>query len=829
MKSSPCGPEGKNRGLRRHRPDLRIPAVQDIQFALRRVLRAPAFSLGIVVILGAGIGATTAMVSVLDALVYRPIDVPQPHTLISVETVNVQGVRRTTPLAALELLGAAELRMDGWCGYSGGFIDSTEAGGTPMPAAVEFVTGECLRIVGVSPALGRWIDEDDAPFRGRGRSVAVISHQYWLRMFGGDPDVLGRTLRIHNDSVTVIGVMPAGFGGLRKDHRPDVIVPFNSYRPTSGAQLVIGRLEAGQTLDGVRAQIRAMWPSVLAAVLPAGQSRSGSPAASELTGDVQSLANGISLLRRLYSTPVSAMTALAAVLLLLTCVNVGGLLVSRVTARTAEIAMMRALGASSRRISGQMFAEGLIFALAGAAVGILVAYAAGSAFSMLLPLGLMPWTITLTPDMRILIAVSIASVALAGLISALPIWLGTRGEPMRGSDRTVAQQTSRSANVMLVAQLAVTVVLVFACGLMVRSFIVLTGADRGYRHHNVLSARLSPQPAGHKNLNQSAYYPELVERVSSLPGVQSVGFARYFGTLINTPPLQPIAFVGAAPDVTTGLMEYVSPRFFETVGIPLLRGRDVAWTDTPSSRAVVVVSESLARALVPDGNVVGKVIRYGTAAATARLEIVGVVGNVSLGDLRDRNVRVVYAPAIQAEQATLATLHIRTDGSPLALAKPTSDIVQSYSREYVNWALTIDDHFGNASVPERMAATASAVAAVLALTLAGLGVYALLAHAVSRRTREIGIRVAVGATVHDVLRLVVAGALALVLTGLAVGIPAAIGAAYVLRSLLYGVTTTDSVALAACAALLIGTGVIASLGPAMRAVRVDPVTALRAD
>lgn len=802
--------------------------VQDIRFALRRVLRAPASSLGVVVILGAGIGIATAMVSVLDALMYRPINLPRPDTLFSVETIDIQGVPRIIPPAILELLPTAELGIDGWCGYSGGAIDPTGTDGTPMPAAVEFVTGECFRILGVAPAFGRGIDEGDAPLRGQGRSVAVISHQYWLRMFGGDPGVLGRTLRIHNDSVAVIGVMPAGFGGLRRDLRTDLIVPVNSYRPISGVHLLIGRLEEGHTLDIVRTRIRAMWPSALAAVLP-GRPASDSRAASEPTADVQSLANGISLLRRLYSTTVSAMTALAAVLLLLTCVNVGGLLLSRVTARTSEIAMMRALGASSRRIAAQMLAEGLIFALAGTAAGIPVAYAAGSAFHALFPLGLMPWTITLTPDIRILAAVSIASVALAGLISALPIWLGTRGTPVLPSDRTVTQRTSRWANAMLVAQLAATVVLVFACGLMVRSFSVLTGADRGYRHHNVLSVRLSPQPAGHQNLNQSAYYPELVERIASLPGVQSVGFARYFGTLINTPPLQPITLVGIAGDATSGIMEYVSPGFVETVGIPLLRGRDVAWTDTPESRAVVVVSQSLARALAPDEDVVGRIIRYGTAAATARLEIVGVVGNASLGNLRDPNVRVVYAPAIQAQQATLATLHIRTEGNPLALAGPTSDIVQSYSREYVNWALTIDRHFGNASVPERMAATASAVAAGLALTLACLGVYALLAHVVSRRTREIGIRVAVGATPRNVLRLVVVDALALVLAGLAVGIPAAVGAAYVARSLLYGVTTTDSVALAACATLLLGTGVIASLGPASRAARIDPVTALRAD
>jgi ABC-type antimicrobial peptide transport system permease subunit len=290
-----------------------------------------------------------------------------------------------------------------------------------------------------------------------------------------------------------------------------------------------------------------------------------------------------------------------------------------------------------------------------------------------------------------------------------------------------------------------------------------------------------------------------------------------------------VAFVESPDATSTGVMEYISPRFFETAGIPLISGRDVTWSDLPSTVPVALVSESLARSLAPDGAVVGRLIRFGTSASTAKLQIVGVVGNISLGNFRQTDVRIVYTPSVQAGQATFATVQLRTAGAPLALARPATEIVAGLGREHVQRAVRVDFLFTNSVVAERMAAVTGTIAAILALVISSVGLFALLSHSVQKRTREIGIRMAVGASPAAVSKLVIGDALMLVLVGLAIGLPSAVAATSLVRSLLFGVTTTDGLTLAASAALLLVTAVIGAAHPAIRAVKVEPTTALRAE
>jgi predicted permease len=800
--------------------------LQDIRLAVRRVLQSPVFSLCIVIILGAGVGATAAMVSVLYALAFRPIDVPNAKTLVAVSSANERGASLSTPLPAIDHLRGAHLPADGWCGYTS-IIEATESGGRSMDADVAIMTSDCLKVIGLTPALGRWFESDETPLSGTGKPLIVITHRYWQRMFGGDADVLGRVVRIQNTSVTVIGVMPESFTGFSRDSDADVIIPFNAHRTVSGAIAFIGRIHDDASIETLRAQVQALWPSVLEAVLPAGPTRA--QALADRRGKVERGDLGFSILRRLYATPVRAMAGLAAVLLLLVCINVGGLLVSRVAARTHEIATMRALGASASRVARQVFAEATIIAVAGSAVAVPIAYAGGKMFASLFPVGNMAWTMTTTPQINVYAGVLIGSLILAVAIAALPAWLATRSTQLIGTDRTVARASGRWAKAMLIAQVAATVVLVFACGLIVRSFNGLWSVDRGFRSEGLLSVRLTPNPGAYQDFNPVDYYPALAGRLANLPGVQSVGFARYFGTINTTLPPQPVGFVETSDNVSTGVLEYISPGFFSTAGVPLLDGRDVAWTDLPTSAPVALVSESLARALSPDGDVVGRVIRFGTTPATSRLQIVGVVGNLSLGNFRDTEVRIVYTPGVQAGQATFATAHLRTEGDPMRLAGAAVDAVAAMGREHAIRAATIDHLFYNSVVAEKMGMVVSSAAAVIALVISCAGLFALLSHSVARRTREIGIRMAVGATPVAVSSMIVRDALVLVFAGIVLGIPAAIGSTSVVRSLLFGVTTTDGLTLAVTVLLLIATGAIASLRPSVRAVRVDPATALRAD
>lgn len=800
--------------------------LQDFRLGLRRVLRTPGFSVSVVVILGVGVAAAATMASVLNALAFKPLSLPDPKSLVVVSSLDQRLRPRNTVLPALERLRAAELAADGWCAFSSG-LDATESAGRVLESWFEVMAGDCTKVLGLTPVLGRWFTSEETPVTGSGTPVMVITDRYWKNMFDRSPDVLGRVVKIRNVGVTVIGVMPERFTGFSQDYERDFILPFNAHRPSSGANMFVGRLKPGATLEQLRAQVRTMWPSLLDAVLPESPTRAQTIA--ETSAEAESFAGGTSILRRLYTTPVQRLAVLGGALLLLVCVNVSGLLMSRIAARVPEIAAMRALGAGPLRIARQLVTESTIFAIAGALLGVPLAYAASGAFTALLPTGNTPWTIRTTPDPMVLGGIVAGTFAMAFLIAALPIWLATGTQARLRTDRTVSRATSGWAKTLMVAQVAVTVVIVFTAALIVQSFNGLRRIDRGYDSENLLSLRLSANPAGYQGMDAVAYYRSLIEQMRALPGAQSVGLARFFGTINASPFEQPVGFSEASDNVTAGMTDYASPGFFATAGVPLLRGRDVAWTDLPSTPKVALVSESLARVLAPDGDVIGRVIRHGTSPATSRLQIVGVVGNLSMGNVRETEPRMIFLSSFQFNETQFATVHIKTEGNPLQLARAATAVVTGLGREHVRSVHAHDVLFANSIVAERMGSHVSGAAAALALMISCVGLFALMAHSVERRTREIGIRVAIGATPGTVSRAVIRDALVLVLAGLAVGLPAAIGATSLVRSLLYGVTATDGLTLAVSTMLLIGTGVLASALPAVRAVRVDPATALRAE
>lgn len=799
---------------------------QDVRFGLRRVFGSPGFSLSVAIIIAAGVGLAGAMGSVLNALAFRPAALPDPAKLVAVSSLDQRGLPRNTPLPAVDRLRAADLAADGWCAYNS-TIDAVAAGGRVMEAYGELLSGDCPAVIAVPLALGRWFTSDEAPLTGTGRPVMVITHRFWQRMFDGRADVLGQLVDIQNVRVTVIGVMPESYRGFSQDLSTDFILPFNAHRASSGGYMFLGRLRRGATLEQLQAQIQTLWPSVLAAVLPASPTRAQS--LTEWSGGAESIGGGFSTLRRLYASPVRRLALLSGALLLLVCVNVGGLLVSRITSRSLEIAAMRALGATSIRIARPLAAECAIYALAGSLLGIPLAYAGAAAFATLLPIGNMAWAMDTAPDAGVIAAVVGASLAVAMVIAALPIWLATRRAPQLHSGRSVSRATSPWARALLVAQIAVTVVLVFTCGLIVRSFNGLRSVDRGFESESLLSIRLSANPGGYQGMNAATYYPAVVQSVAALPGVRAVGLARYFGTINGQLPEQPVGFADRTESATTGATEYISPGFFAAAGVPLLSGRDVTWGDLPAMTRVAVVSESLARGLAPDGDVIGRVIRHATSPATARLQIVGVVGNVSMGNFRRTDPRMIYLPSLQTGDTTFATVHIRTEGPPLQLARAASAAIAGLGREHALGAYAEDVLFTNSIVAERMGSVVSGAAAVLALAISCIGLFALMAHTVERRTREIGIRLAIGATPGAVATLIIRQALVLVVIGLVVGLPAAVGASSLVRSMLYGVTATDALTIAASSAALLATAVIGAAYPTVRAARVDPATALRAE
>jgi predicted permease len=485
--------------------------------------------------------------------------------------------QRTSTLAPV-----ADLLQDGplesVCAYVNNSV-GVVAHGIPAYATVEIVTHQCFATIGVPPLLGRVFTADEAPASRPGRRVVVIGYDFWQKMFGGAPDVVGRSFHTDLEPVTVIGVMARGFRGLRVDDGVDIIAPFGTLFPPSAtrpplANSILGRLRPGVTLEAARAELAARWPSMMDRVIPTALSPAEQRNFRDVTIRVERMGTGFSLLRTRYEQPLWIGSALTLGLLLLACVNVGGLALSRVVARGGELAMRTALGASRLRLARQLVLEILAVAGAGTILGIGVAWIAVMPIAAALPFGGLQPTLSITPDGRVVFVTALAGLVTGLLASLLPVWLASRRETLQlHTDRTVAA-TSRPGRALLVVQVALSVALLMGAGVLTRSLYLLFHNHPGFDGTTILSARLRPLPGAYRDPafnNGLNYYPVLLERLAALPGVRSVGYARAFGNADRDDVgRSPIGFVGTPPSDLTAQLDVVSPGFFETIGIPIL-------------------------------------------------------------------------------------------------------------------------------------------------------------------------------------------------------------------------------------------------------------------
>lgn len=815
---------------------MRDALYQDVRYALRLLRRSPGFAATAVLTLALGIGANTAMFTVLNALVMQRLPIKDPDALIGVSGRNDRGQPRSTPITAVEEI-ARDGPLEDVCAYAGGLLITVEAGGAPAQAVAADVTGRCFTTFGVTPILGRPILETDAPILRPGNRVAVIGHRFWTRMFGADPSAVGRTIRVDGVELTVIGVLPLGFGGLHVDSGVDVFVPFDTiFRAPANrrplASHLLGRLRPGVSLELAAAQLETRWPAVLEAAVPTtlpAVERADLRAARPI---VRRMGTGLSTYRDRYSGPLTLVLGLTALLLMLACVNLGGLLLTRLTARGTELGVRLALGGSRWRVAQQMLVESLLLSLSGAVLAVPLSFGIVAPLASFIPKGYVERTITFTPDLRVLAVTAFVGLGVGIVMSALPVWVALRRQASLHIDpnRTVVGARNRWARGLLVVQVALSVVLLVGAGLLVRSLYLLQHRDLGVRTERVLNAKLMPVPNGYRGLDQASYYPALLEKIAAIPGVRSVGFARMFPRMaVETSP-QPITFAGDSPRGVNGWLEGTSPGFFETVGIPLLAGRVTTWADNGSSQQVTVVSESLSRALAPDGDILGRHVRFGSLQNHQDIVVVGVVGNATQGNPRSVAAPVMYRPVLQMGAIPQnPNLVIAIDRDASRVVSGVRQVVQNAGHEYAHEIVSLDEVFARAPASERMSATLAAAVGGLAIVLALIGVHGALAYAVSRRTREIGVRVALGAAPGAVTWTVLREAAVVVLIGVSVGLPLAFAAARGLRSLLFGVSEVDPFTFVGAALLFLAVGLAAGIMPAWRAGRIDPVVALRAE
>ena len=812
--------------------------IQDVKYAWRHMRRAPAFAAAAILTLALGVGANTAMFTMLNAIVLKRLPIADPDHLLAIVPINSRGTNRTTPMSAV-----AELRdgpLNHFCAYLGGLVLPVLANDTPVQTSTTFVTSECFNAFGIAPIMGRGLTEADAPILGAGAHVAVISHRLWTATYHSDPSVLGQSMLVNNVPVTIIGVLPKGFTGLEIDTGVDIFTPFDAVIPAARgrrqlASYLLGRLRPGGTIAAARAEIEARWPAVLEAVVPADLAPTERLQLLDSKPRLMSLGTGVSRLRERYSQPLALILGLTGLLLLLACINLGGLLLSRLNARASELAVRLALGGSRGRIAQQMLVENLMLSLAGAVLAMPVAYFTAATLASFMPPINVPYTISFVPDATVFALTAAVAIAVGILMSALPVWFAAR----RGSaaairwDRTIVGTTGWWGRGLLVAQVSLAIVMLVNASLLARSLYLLNTGDLGINPDNLLTIKMWPLPRGtvYGRADRESYYPPLVERVRALPGVTAVALASSAPRITTTSPGSPVAWKGHPyEDLTANGFDSISPGYFDTMGIRLLAGRDLSWQDTLKTTPVAVVSESLARALQRDGNVVGRSFSMRTLPTDLEFQIVGVASDATHGDPRNAHTRAIYRSILQVGPASSLNPNIiihTTD--PRTAASGVRQILNEFGRDYAQEIISVRDLLARAPATERMSATVAGAVSGIAVLLALFGVHGALAYSVTRRTREIGVRLAIGAPPAAAAHSVMREGILVCAVGVALGLPLAAVASRSLRSLMFGISVNDPATFAVAASIFLALGVVAGLAPARRAARVDPVIALRAE
>jgi putative ABC transport system permease protein len=814
--------------------------VQDLRFAFRTILKRPVPALVAVVTLALGIGANTAIFSVVDAVLLSPLPFRDPDRLAVVWASNPELAAK---VGFPDKLPASPGAFYDWKRESKSFEKMAMVGATRVAlsgngepellGAVE-VSGEFFQVLGTSPLLGRTLlPEDDETGK---KTAVVLSHGLWKRRFGGAPDVVGRKILLDGEPITVVGVMPARFAfprgaempsGYGFTKEPEVWVPLAlppEARQNRGnhSQLTIARLRPGVGLGAAAEEMRALSKRIQEAhPEDQGWGARPEPLATQLVGDVR--------------PALLLLLGAVGLVLLIACANVANLFLAQAVTRQKEFAVRTAMGAGRGQLARQLLTESVLLAFLGGALGLLTAFWGLRAFASWIPASV-PVPTDLSLDGRVL-AFTLAAVFLAGLLAGLvPALQTTRtdlSETLREGNRggSSAAPSRRTRSVLVIAEVAVAVLLVIGAGLLIRSFVRLTGVDPGFRAENVLTLEVILPGSKYDSAQRTPFFASVLERLRALPGVQAVG-------AVNNLPMSGEENIDAITiegrprpepnEIALADTRSAMPGYFEAMGIALLRGRFLEERDAAEGQPVAVVDETMAKTYWPDEDPIGKRFHRGFYDDEAEwVTVVGVVRNVRHSGLHSDPRPQMYRPESQAPQGQMV-LVVRTARDPAGLMDEARAAVYAVDRDQpVSRVRTMAHVVGESVAGRRFNTILLGVFAALALVLAAVGIYGITAYSVSQRTREMGLRLALGAQRVQVLRLVVQEAGLLALSGIALGLGLGLLATRVMSSLLFGVKATDPGTYLAVSVALALVAMAAAYLPGRRATAIDPMTALR--
>lgn len=827
--------------------------MQDLRFGLRILVKNPVFTLIAVITLALGIGANTAIFSVVDAVLLRPLPYPEANRLVFLwSTMNSQGVPTSGSSVPDYYAWRDQSRsFDGLAGFYNGNFNLSSPGNAPELIEGAYVTPNLFQVLKVSPSLGRLFASEEEQF-GRHR-VVLLSYGLWQRHFAGDPSIVGRDIKLGGENYSVAGVMPRGLPFF--DNLPEVELwtPI-SFAPDDNMATrnnhfinLVGRLKPGVTSAQAQSDVGAIAKTMEAQY--AANKGLGAlivPMQEQISGDSR--------------TALLVLLGAVGFVLLVACVNVANLLLARASARAKELAVRASLGASRARIMRQVTIECLPLGLIGGLLGTLLAIWGIDLLSSLLPASL-PRGNTINVNSRVLIftfALALLTILIFGLLPALQAARADVRESLNEGGRSGigGRKQGRLRRLLVITEVALALVLLIGSGLMMRSFIKLRQVDTGFSARNVLTMRV-PLPAAKypSPLTASdprdpaglAFYDQLLTRVRALPGVQGVtaatilplGAGNGWGKFLSIEGRTETS-LDKVPLVRFAL---VSPDYFQTFGVPVRQGRSFEDSDKGNSQFVAIVNETLAQRFFPNEDPIGKTIFMGPPEnllppenqtpdfRANRRTIVGVVSDVKGGSLNRPTSAQVYAPLTQYRRegwSNSLMLAVQTSTMPEALTSAIREQVRSLDPDQpVTSIRTMDQLLSRTLSEAKFTLVLFGLFAGLALVLAAIGIYGVMATTVTQRTHEIGLRMALGAQKRDVLRLVIGQGMMLVLIGVAAGLAAAVALTRLMSGLLFGVSATDPVTLVLFTTLLAAVALLACYLPARRAAKVDPMVALR--
>jgi predicted permease len=830
--------------------------LQDVAYGARSLLHTRALTIVAMLSLALGIGANTAIFSLLDAVLLRSLPVIHPERLVLLGTGIDDGIGNSiadSELYSYPFFRQLQKRNEAFSDVAaifsmtddvhGFIVDKSDQVNTRSEMMhVVLVSGSYFPMLGVRAQLGRMLEEGDDTSQGD-HPVAVISQSFWRRAFAGDPDILGRKVKLGSSFFNVVGVAPEEFFGTKVGESPDIWVPASMTRNVppgwdfytgnfTQCLNIIGRLRPGVSMDTATSNVNLLLQQITRGFSDADLSQKNLQKLDKIKVPLTPVATGLSSIRRDFSQPLKILMGVVALVLLIACANIGNLLLARSTARGRELAVRQALGAHRNRLIRQLLTESLLLALGGGAVGLALGAAAIRVLIRMVSGG--PETIPVNAglDLRVLGFTCVVTVLTSLFFGTVPAFRATR---LRLTDslkdgRALSNSSTRNplAKVLVIAQVCLSLVLMVGAGLFLRTLANLNSIDPGFNREGVLRLNIDSQSTGMKDNDPrlTAMFQEIEARVSVIPGVKAASFSAF--TFREGSWNEAILVPGMPGNENIGVHQnVVGDGYFATMQIQVIAGRTFNHDDTANSQHVAVISQHIAQTLFPPGNPIGRHFTIHDDGRDIDHEVIGIVKDVKFSDLREKTKNINYLSYRQRPWG-FGDFGVRYSGDYNAISRAVQQTIHSVSPNLpIMNVTTLDEQVARTMTNQRLVAELSTFFGILAAFLSCIGIYGVMSYTISRRTNEIGIRIALGADRSNVRWLVMRETLLLVSGGIVLGVPITLVGRRLIDSMLYGLHGTELASLTLSVTILLAVALLAGFVPAYRASRVDPIVALR--